>query len=368
MLKILKDSGNLKKRILNRLLIGCLALAGLVMAEPQETQAVTTSDIYWNGSTAYVSTQAGLNEACNRNMTADIYLMNTITLVKSDKYNDYPTGISVYGVKTLHGNGYSLINHIKTEDDDANADVKENGAPVFNVANTLTLENVVINGGNSKYRSAIVVNFGGTVNVKSGTYITGCKSWDCGSGTRGGHGIWCREGGVINVYDGSIYGNEQSGIGSSGGTVSVAGGNIYNNGNNGISSYGTLYFHGGIVNQNKGAGIYVGGGNRGLAYINGGLIAGNRSEAGVGIAIQSGKVEMNGGTVSDFSNAGVYVENGYGTFTMNGGEIYRNTSTGISNVGTTTVNSGRIHDNGENGIFIFHKPYHWERRIRHRNL
>lgn len=350
MLKILKDSGNLKKRILNRLLIGCLALAGLVMAEPQETKAVTTSDIYWNGSTAYVSTQAGLNEACNRNMTADIYLMNTITLVKSDKYNDYPTGISVYGVKTLHGNGYSLINHIKTEDDDANADVKENGAPVFNVANTLTLENVVINGGNSKYRSAIVVNFGGTVNVKSGTYITGCKSWDCGSGTRGGHGIWCREGGVINVYDGSIYGNEQSGIGSSGGTVSVAGGNIYNNGNNGISSYGTLYFHGGIVNQNKGAGIYVGGGNRGLAYINGGLIAGNRSEAGVGIAIQSGKVEMNGGTVSDFSNAGVYVENGYGTFTMNGGEIYRNTSTGISNVGTTTVNSGRIHDNGENGI------------------
>ena len=166
MLKILKDSGNLKKRILNRLLIGCLALAGLVMAEPQETKAVTTSDIYWNGSTAYVSTQAGLNEACNRNMTADIYLMNTITLVKSDKYNDYPTGISVYGVKTLHGNGYSLINHIKTEDDDANADVKENGAPVFNVANTLTLENVVINGGNSKYRSAIVVNFGGTVNVK----------------------------------------------------------------------------------------------------------------------------------------------------------------------------------------------------------
>lgn len=351
MLKILKASGNLKKKILNRLLIGCLALAGLVMAEPQETKAVTTSDIYWNGSTAYVSTQAGLNAACDRNMTADIYLLNDITLAEVDGYaTNYPTGISVYGVKTLHGNGHTLRNAIRTDDGDANADVKENGAPVFNVANTLTLENVVINGGNSKYRSAIVVNFGGTVNVKSGTYITGCKSWDCGSGTRGGHGIWCREGGVINVYDGSIYGNEQSGIGSSGGTVSVAGGNIYNNGNNGISSYGTLYFHGGIVNQNKGAGIYVGGGDRGLAYINGGLIAGNRSEAGVGIAIQSGKVEMNGGTVSDFSNAGVYVENGYGTFTMNGGEIYRNTSTGISNVGTTTVNSGRLHDNGENGI------------------
>lgn len=339
------------KRILNRLVIVCMALVSLVVVDPDETKAVTTSDIYWNGSTAYVSTQAGLNEACYRNMTADIYLLNDITLKVIDKYRtNYPTGISVYGNKTLHGNGHTLKNGIQTDDSDANADVKENGAPVFNVANTLTLENVVLNGGNSKYRSAIVVNFGGTVNVKSGTYITGCKSWDCGSGTRGGHGIWCREGGVINVYDGSIYGNEQSGIGSSGGTVSVAGGNIYNNGNNGISSYGTLYFHGGIVNQNKGAGIYVGGGNRGLAYINGGLIAGNRSEAGVGIAIQSGKVEMNGGTVSDFSNAGVYVENGYGTFTMNGGEIYRNTSTGISNVGTTTVNSGRLHDNGENGI------------------
>ena len=339
------------KRILNRLVIVCMALVSLVVVDPDETKAVTTSDIYWNGSTAYVSTQAGLNEACYRNMTADIYLLNDITLKVIDKYRtNYPTGISVYGNKTLHGNGHTLKNGIQTDDSDANAEVKENGAPVFNVANTLTLENVVINGGSAKYRSAIVVNFGGTVNVKSGTYITGCKSWDCGSGTRGGHGIWCREGGVINVYDGSIYGNEQSGIGSSGGTVSVAGGNIYNNGNNGISSYGTLYFHGGIVNQNKGAGIYVGGGDRGLAFINGGLIAGNRSDAGVGIAIQSGKVEMNGGTVSDFSNAGVYVENGYGTFTMNGGEIYRNTSTGISNVGTTTVNSGRIHDNGENGI------------------
>ena len=351
MIKILKGSGDLMKRILNRLVIVCMALVSLVVVDPDETKAVTTSDIYWNGSTAYVSTQAGLNEACYRNMTADIYLLNDITLKVIDKYRtNYPTGISVYGNKTLHGNGHTLKNGIQTDDSDANADVKENGAPVFNVANTLTLENVVINGGSAKYRSAIVVNFGGTVNVKSGTYITGCKSWDCGSGTRGGHGIWCREGGVINVYDGSIYGNEQSGIGSSGGTVSVAGGNIYNNGNNGISSYGTLYFHGGIVNQNKGAGIYVGGGDRGLAFINGGLIAGNRSDAGVGIAIQSGKVEMNGGTVSDFSNAGVYVENGYGTFTMNGGEIYRNTSTGISNVGTTTVNSGRIHDNGENGI------------------
>lgn len=351
MIKILKGSGDLMKRILNRLVIVCMALVSLVVVDPDETKAVTTSDIYWNGSTAYVSTQAGLNEACYRNMTADIYLLNDITLKVIDKYRtNYPTGISVYGNKTLHGNGHTLKNGIQTDDSDANAEVKENGAPVFNVANTLTLENVVINGGSAKYRSAIVVNFGGTVNVKSGTYITGCKSWDCGSGTRGGHGIWCREGGVINVYDGSIYGNEQSGIGSSGGTVSVAGGNIYNNGNNGISSYGTLYFHGGIVNQNKGAGIYVGGGDRGLAFINGGLIAGNRSDAGVGIAIQSGKVEMNGGTVSDFSNAGVYVENGYGTFTMNGGEIYRNTSTGISNVGTTTVNSGRIHDNGENGI------------------
>ena len=52
------------------------------------------------------------------------------------------------------------------------------------------------------------------------------KSWTYNGGTRGGHGIWCKTGGVINVYDGSIYGNEQSGIGSSGGTVSVASGNM----------------------------------------------------------------------------------------------------------------------------------------------
>ena len=312
------------------------------MGRPQETRA---------GTVAYVSNQDELNDACDSRGEVDIYLMNDVTLIGKYRGTYYPTGVSVYGNKTIHGNGHTIRNELngKNENGVITNEVKENGAPVFNVANTLTLENVMIDGGSATYRCGIVVNRGGMVNVKSGTYITGCKSWTY-NGTKGGHGIWCRESGTINVYDGSIYGNEQSGIGSSGGTVSVAGGNIYNNGNNGISSYGTLYFHGGIVNQNKGAGIYVGGGDRGLAFINGGLIAGNRSDAGVGIAIQSGKVEMNGGTVSDFANVGVYVQNGYGTFTMNGGEIYRNTSTGISNVGTTTINNGRIHDNGENGI------------------
>ena len=343
-----KERRKSKKKTLKGILMGCMAVVGLLIAEPQETKAVTTSDVYWNGSTAYVATQAGLNAACDRNMTADIYLLNDITLLKKDKGTNYPTGISVYGVKTLHGNGHTIKNGIQTKDSDANANVKENGAPVFNVANTLTLENVVINGGNSKYRSAIVVNFGGTVNVKSGTYITGCKSWDCGSGTRGGHGIWCRDGGVINVYDGSIYGNEQSGIGSSGGTVSVAGGNIYNNGNNGISSYGTLYFHGGTINQNANCAIYVGDGD---AYINGGLIAGNRSDASAGIGIQKGDVVMNGGTVNNLSQTGVYLLNGNGTFTMNAGEIYSNAACGITaNGGTVTINNGRIHDNGQHGI------------------
>lgn len=316
-----RERGNLKRRRkLKGVLMGCMAFMGLLMARPQETKAVTTSDIYWSGSTAYVATQAGLNEACNRNMTADIYLLNDITLEKEDRPygTNYPTGISVYGNKTLHGNGHTLLNAIETSDYDSNTEVKDNGAPVFNVANTLTVQDVVINGGNSKYRSAIVVSPGGMVNIQSGTYITGCKSWTYNGGTRGGHGIWCREGGVINVYDGSIYGNAQSGIGSSGGTISVAGGNIYNNGNNGISSYGTLYFHGGTINQNANCAIYVGDGD---AYINGGLIAGNRSEASAGIGIQKGDVVMNGGTVNNLSQTGVYLLNGNGTFTMNAGEI-----------------------------------------------
>ena len=106
MIKKLKVPGDLKKRILNGLLIGCMALVSLLVVDPDETKAVTTSDIYWVGSSAYISTQAGLNEACDRKMTADIYLLNDITLEKRDGYSTkYPTGISVYGVKTLHGNG-----------------------------------------------------------------------------------------------------------------------------------------------------------------------------------------------------------------------------------------------------------------------
>ena len=232
---------------------------------------------------------------------------------------------------------------------------KNNGAPVFNVANTLTLQDVVIKGNNGDngdvqdYRSGIVVSPGGMVNVRSGTYITECTSWYKGNGElRGGHGIWCKSGGTINVYDGSIYGNEQSGIGSSGGTISVAGGNIYYNGNNGISSYGTLYFHGGTINQNANCGIYVG---DGYAYINGGLIAGNRNEASAGIGIQKGDVVMNGGTVNNLSQTGVYLLNGNGTFTMNAGEIYSNAACGITaNGGIVTINNGRIHDNGQHGI------------------
>ena len=333
-----------------------MLLTGLLAVKPQETKALTTGDIYWSGNTAYVATQAGLNEACDRRITADIYLLNDITLVDQDVYlTNYPTGISVYGIKTIHGNGHTIRNGIEVQDGSASEDVKNNGAPVFNVANTLTLQDVVIKGNNGDngdvqdYRSGIVVSPGGMVNVRSGTYITECTSWYRGNGElRGGHGIWCKSGGTINVYDGSIYGNEQSGIGSSGGTISVAGGNIYYNGNNGISSYGTLYFHGGTINQNANCGIYVG---DGYAYINGGLIAGNRSVASAGIGIQKGDVVMNGGTVNNLSQTGVYLLNGNGTFTMNAGEIYSNAACGITaNGGTVTINNGRIHDNGQHGI------------------
>lgn len=333
-----------------------MLLTGLLAVKPQETKALTTGDIYWSGNTAYVATQAGLNEACDRRITADIYLLNDITLAAQDKYyTNYPTGISVYGIKTIHGNGHTIRNGINVQDGSASEDVKNNGAPVFNVANTLTLQDVVIKGNNGDngdvqdYRSGIVVSPGGMVNVRSGTYITECTSWYKGNGElRGGHGIWCKSGGTINVYDGSIYGNEQSGIGSSGGTISVAGGNIYYNGNNGISSYGTLYFHGGTINQNANCGIYVG---DGYAYINGGLIAGNRNEASAGIGIQKGDVVMNGGTVNNLSQTGVYLLNGNGTFTMNAGEIYSNAACGITaNGGIVTINNGRIHDNGQHGI------------------
>ena len=76
-----KERRKSKKKTLKGILMGCMAVVGLLIAEPQETKAVTTSDVYWNGSTAYVATQAGLNAACDRNMTADIYLLNDITLL-----------------------------------------------------------------------------------------------------------------------------------------------------------------------------------------------------------------------------------------------------------------------------------------------
>ena len=334
-----------KKKILTWAMMGVALLIGLLAGKPQETRALTTGDISWVGNTAYVATLAGLNEACDKRITADIYLLNDITLVDQDVYlTNYPTGISVYGIKTIHGNGHTIKNRLTSNYE------SETGSPVFNVANTLTLENIIIDGGTNRSNcNTITAEPGSTVNIKAGTNITGGNSYTTYAGElRGGHGVWGMSGSVINMYDGNIYGNDQAGIGSSGGTISVAGGNIYYNGNNGISSYGTVYFHGGTINQNANCGIYVG---DGYAYINGGLIAGNRSEASAGIGIQKGDVVMNGGTVNNLSQTGVYLLNGNGTFTMNAGEIYSNAACGITaNGGTVTINNGRIHDNGQHGI------------------
>jgi len=103
---------------------------------------------------------------------------------------------------------------------------------------------------------------------------------------------------------------------------------------------------GATIADNSGVAVTVGEqyGNSGTFTMNGGIISGNSSS---GIWLRKGDFTMNGGIISGNSGNGVYLDNG--TFSMTNGTISGNSSPGVYvNSGTFSITNGTISNNTAN--------------------
>lgn len=198
----------------------------------------------------------------------------------------------------------------------------------FNTRGTLTLNNVILDGG-STVGGVMVDGSSGKLVLNTGSIIQNCYSTVFSFGVGGGGAIYAKSGTVI-MNDGIIQNNEHE---------SYGGGGIR------VESNGSFTMNGGIIRNNvgsRGGGINIG---RGTFIMNDGHIYGNIGEyRGGGIYTEESTFTMNGGLIggtdisyanhSDIGGGGVYAGEG-STFTMGGtSEVAYNTA------GTSSINGG----------------------------
>lgn len=184
--------------------------------------------------------------------------------------------------------------------------------------------------------------FGGGVDLLCGTFTMN-DGVISGNSCHGGAGVCVGKDAMFIMNGGTISGNsarfwngQQNGVG----------GGVYVN--------GTFTMTGGIISRNScfstrevhrwhGGGVYVS--KTGTFVMQGGTISDN-SERGIYV---DGKVLMDGGIVTGNTYGGVYVA---GSFTMNNGAVSKNTAeegAGVYVTGTFTMNDGEIIENTANG-------------------
>ena len=202
----------------------------------------------------------------------------------------------------------------------------------------LTLENLVITGGNASIGGGIYNN--GTVTITSGT-ISSCTATYCGGG------VYVDSGGTFKMSGtAKITGCTVTSTGTSDG-----GGGIYNEGGNVEIAGGTIS---GCTAGRSGGGICVH--SNGILTMTGGSISGNGNTDmtyGGGVYVNGGTFTMTNGTISGNSaqmGAGVRLYQTFTKFDMSGGEITGNTATKYGggvyvNQGTFTITGGIITGN-----------------------
>ena len=224
--------------------------------------------------------------------------------------------------------------------------------------------------------------FGGGVDLLRGTFIMN-DGIISGNSCHGGAGVCVGKDATFIMNGGTISGNSarlhnyNAGIGGGvyvDGTFTMTNGSISNNVcyiSNGVHGYGggvqvsnsgTFVMQGGTISNNSECGVYVSKytdfmhSESGKFTMNGGIITGNAS-GGVYVI---GIFIMDSGTISKNTaekGAGVYVT---GTFTMNDGEIIENTLNessregggGVYTSGTFTMNGGVISKNRATGYGV----------------
>ncbi|MCL2070528.1 MAG: right-handed parallel beta-helix repeat-containing protein [Treponema sp.] len=234
----------------------------------------------------------------------------------------------------------------------------ESNEPLISIAAnvTLTLEaGITLKGLSTNNTELVIVDTNGTLNMRSGSLITG----NTGS-ARGGMGVYVFDSGTFTMFGGEISNNSTCGVfvRDSVGTFTMFGGEISNHGGYGVSHAGTFTMHGGVISNNNFQGVRGSGtfnmhggeilnnnfqgvstaGSLGTFNMFGGVISGNTVTGGGGnggggvYMASSATFNMHGGTISGNTvtggggnGGGVYIA--WGTFNMFGGEIFGNTAT-----------------------------------------
>jgi hypothetical protein len=264
---------------------------------------------------------------------------------------------------------------------------------------TLTLGNITLQGRTAN-NALVLVNSGGTLEMKPGAKITGHTNnltgvSSYGSGVyvkvifimNGGEisgntsvdafGVVYVDGGTFTMNDGEISGNNDSGVYvHHKGTFTMIGGKISEN----TSMYygggvhvldGTFTMSGGEISDNTmtnggGGGVFVSPESldwKASFIMSGGKISGNTADKGGGVHTD-GTFTMSGGVISgnkvtgSGSGGGVHTD---GTFTMSGGtisgnEAYDGGGVAVSSGGTFIMNDGTISgntaSNNGGGVYI----------------
>jgi hypothetical protein len=180
---------------------------------------------------------------------------------------------------TIEGNGQTV-------------QVGTTGTPLFTLIGclSLTIQDLTLKGRSGNSVPVVKVNSGGTLEMKTGSLITGNTT------DQGGGGVVVTSGGTLNMIDGAVSGNTSNFTSNGGGGVLVNGG-------------GKFTMSGGAVSNNygpNGGGLFVGG----EFTMSGGVVSGNRSGQGGGVFVHSyngslGAFSMSGGVIygSDAENS-----------------------------------------------------------------
>jgi hypothetical protein len=185
--------------------------------------------------------------------------------------------------------------------------------PLFTVGSGVTLRlgnNITLRGRTDNSYALVQVSSGGTLEMNSGSKISGNANYSFSYPYHFGGGVYV-DGGTFTMNGGEISGNAASG------------GGVY------VDS-GTFTMNGGEISGNTGCGVYVDGGTFTMSS---GEISGNTASSGGGVYVGGGTFTMSGGEISGNTASGSYVYGGgvyvdSGTFTMSGGEISGNTVSG----------------------------------------
>ncbi|MDR1300948.1 MAG: hypothetical protein LBK43_00550 [Treponema sp.] len=203
----------------------------------------------------------------------------------------------------------------------------------------LILEDITLQGKDNNTASLVQVKDGGTLELKDGSVLTGNTTT---SGNGGGVSI--AAGGTLTMSGGEISGNTASNGSAHGGGVYVAKDGKFTM-SDGVISGNTTPTTGSGGNRG-GGGVFVDGG--GTFDMSGGEVSGNTSSydgGGVFVYGSGGKFTMTGGTISDNRatyGGGVYASAG-GEFKMSGGVIY---GSGAGEDKANTGNGAAFYKNG----------------------